>query len=74
MLLDIVMPRISGRQVYEAIRRQGKNTPAIFISGYAPEVTRGSLGDELNAPLIHKPYSIGDLGRKVRDVLDKTAK
>ena len=71
MLLDIVMPRMSGRQVYEAIRKLGSNTPTIFISGYAPEGTRVSFGDELGAPLIQKPYSIGDLGRKVREALDK---
>jgi CheY-like chemotaxis protein len=74
MLLDIVMPRMSGRQVYEAIRKLGSNTPAIFISGYAPEGTRVSFGDELGAPLIQKPYSIGDLGRKVREALDKAPK
>ena len=74
MLLDIVMPRMSGRQVYEAIRKQGSNTPAIFISGFVPEGTRASYGAELNAPLIQKPYSIGDLGRKVRDVLDRLPK
>ena len=33
-----------------------------------------SFGDELSAPLIQKPYSIGDLGRKVREVLDKRPK
>ena len=71
MLLDIVMPRMSGRQVYEWIRKQGSGTPAIFISGYVPEGTRVSFADELSAPLIQKPYSIGDLGRKVREVLDK---
>jgi len=74
MLLDIVMPRMSGRQVYEAIRKQGSKTPAIFISGFVPEGTRANYGADLNAPLIQKPYSIGDLGRKVRDVLDRLSK
>ena len=70
LLLDLVMPRMSGRQVYEVIRSRGGRTPAIFVSGYAPEEMKANFGENFGAPLIQKPFSISDLGRKVREVLD----
>src|SRR6185295_17372637 len=35
VLSDVVMPRLSGRQLHDAIRREGLNVGFIFTSGYS---------------------------------------
>lgn len=69
VILDLIMPRLGGREAYERIRATGKHVPVIFMTGYAS----GTLNEALEAEcavLIQKPYAVDDLGRKVRDVLD----
>ena len=76
VLLDVVMPRVSGREAYERIRALCDGVPAIFMTGYTAEmvqdkfVAQNRLMEESGAVLIRKPYSVEDLGRKVREVLD----
>jgi CheY-like chemotaxis protein len=70
LLLDLLMPRVSGREVFERIRATGSSVPTIFFTGYAPEAMRRAFIENLKSPLIQKPFGIADLGRKVREVLD----
>ncbi|MEW5744371.1 MAG: PAS domain S-box protein [Nitrospirota bacterium] len=71
LILDVIMPKMNGREVYEAIRNKVPAIKALFISGYTDEIIhkRGLLDRELR--YIAKPVSPGDLLRKVREVLDK---
>ena len=70
VILDLIMPRMSGRQAYEQIRAMGGNVPAIFMTGYAALALSGELVGESNAVLIQKPYAVDELCRLVREVLD----
>ena len=76
LLLDVVMPRLSGFEAYRRIRTMGDGAPVIFVSGYGAEAMernygeRSALAEELGAVLIQKPYNVEDLGRKVREVLE----
>jgi signal transduction histidine kinase len=73
VLLDMVMPRMGGREAYERMRPFGNAVPAIFMSGYSAEIARSRFVLETGAAFIQKPYGIAALGHKVRETLDAHA-
>jgi CheY-like chemotaxis protein len=73
LLLDVVMPKMSGRAVYEQIRRMAPNIPALFTSGYDPDVTQPRFFHDHDKRLLTKPYSPDDLLRSVRNIIDSAA-
>jgi PAS domain S-box-containing protein len=67
VVLDASMPRMSGRQAFEAIRQLSPHVPVLFASGYHGG---GLLPD--SAPgtrLLNKPYIPSQLAAAVRDML-----
>lgn len=76
LLLDMVMPQMSGWEAYERIRSLGCNPPLILMTGYCSETVQSRFVEqnisieELGITVMQKPYSIEVLGRKVREVLD----
>lgn len=70
MLIDVIMPRMGGRLVYERLQEMGSTLPFIFMTGYSSEIFWDDFFEDSGATLIHKPYSIFTLGQKVREVLD----
>jgi PAS domain S-box-containing protein len=71
VLSDLVMPRLGGRGLYDAVRREGIVTPFLFASGYSPGEDRGSLPPELGVPLLYKPWTHDDVLTRVRELLDR---
>ena len=72
VILDLIMPRMGGREAYERIcALGGSECPVIFMTGYAPEILKDDLGELGSAELIQKPYEVEELRRKVREVLDR---
>jgi PAS domain S-box-containing protein len=71
LLLDVVMPKMNGKDVYDAAKRHKPNVKALFVSGYPSDLIRkeGVLEKGLN--FLPKPSSIFDTLRKVREVLDQ---
>jgi len=69
VLSDIVMPRMGGRALYDAVRREGYDVKFLFSSGYG-----GDQLEDLEADggplLIRKPWSLSELAVKLREVLD----
>jgi YesN/AraC family two-component response regulator len=71
LLLDVIMPKMDGKEVYENIKKINPDIKAIFLSGYTANLIqkRGVLNKGLN--FILKPVSPKDLLRKTREVLDR---
>jgi two-component system, cell cycle sensor histidine kinase and response regulator CckA len=66
---DVVMPGIGGRELAERLVVACPGVRMLFLSGYTDAVVRHGLpGSDLN--FLQKPFSAGDLTRKVRKVLD----
>jgi PAS domain S-box-containing protein len=71
VLLDVIMPRKSGKEVFDAIRKIHPQMKILFTSGYTADVidTKGIQEEKVN--FISKPASPNDLLRKIREVLDQ---
>ena len=70
VLSDLVMPKVSGRELMREIRKLGSDVPFLFSSGYSDGgVHRGFVLDE-GIRLLTKPYQLDELKRKVREALD----
>jgi len=70
LLLDVIMPKKSGKETYEEIKRMNPEIKAIFLSGHTADLhlKKGILKEELN--VIIKPFAVTALLDKVRLVLD----
>jgi CheY-like chemotaxis protein/two-component sensor histidine kinase len=70
LILDAIMPKKNGKEVYDEIKTGNPQMKAIFTSGYNSDIIhkKGILQDGLT--FIVKPVSPYDLLRKVREVLD----
>jgi len=69
ILLDIMMPEMSGWDVLRALRQKGLDVPVIMLSARGEEVDR-ILGLELGADdYVTKPFSLRELLARVRAVL-----
>ncbi len=66
---DLVMPRLGGRGLYDAARREGHATPFLFASGYSDPARAASL--DPSVPLLHKPWTEEDLLGRIREILDR---
>jgi DNA-binding response OmpR family regulator len=70
LLFDIIMPKKSGKEAYNEIRRTRPDIPVIFTSGYSPDVIHRKDYLEPGALIISKPISPAILLQRVRSVLD----
>lgn len=71
LIIDVIMPKKNGKEVYDEIRKISPEIKAIFTSGYDANVIhkKGILEEGLN--FISKPISPNKLLLEVREVLDK---
>jgi PAS domain S-box-containing protein len=70
LITDVVMPKMSGKQVAEQLLVLHPETKVLFMSGYTDEaiVHHGMI--DSNIAFIQKPFSERALAQKIRDVLD----
>jgi DNA-binding response OmpR family regulator len=69
ILLDVMMPRLSGWDVCRQLRRRGIDVPVIMLTARGEEMDRVS-GLELGADdYVTKPFSLRELLARVRAVL-----
>ena len=70
IILDIMMPKRSGKEAFDKIKGIRPDTKILFSSGYpADKIDRDELFSE-KISLITKPVLPGDLLKKVRAMLD----
>jgi CheY-like chemotaxis protein len=71
VILDVVMPKKNGKEVYEEIKKTTPGIRVLFTSGYTANTiqTREFLDEGLH--FIAKPVSPKQLLQKVREVLDE---
>ncbi|MCB0330044.1 MAG: response regulator [Bdellovibrionales bacterium] len=70
VVLDMLMPHLSGEELFFDFRTHRPKLPALIMSGYSEE---GAIDRVLRQPytrFIHKPFTVEDLSREVRECLD----
>jgi PAS domain S-box-containing protein len=70
-ILDMIMPKKSGKEVYERIREMRPGIKVLFASGYAADRTQMERLIREGLDYVQKPISPRNLLKKIREVLDK---
>jgi DNA-binding response OmpR family regulator len=69
VILDVMMPKMSGFDVCKAMRKNGDMTPVIFLTAKSEEIDK-VLGLELGADdYMTKPFSLRELIARVKAIL-----
>ncbi|MEJ2040462.1 MAG: PAS domain S-box protein, partial [Desulfosarcinaceae bacterium] len=72
VILDMIMPDLSGEMVFGAIGKTMSAVPVILSSGYSLNGEAERIIRKGCAGFIQKPFDLAELSRKVREILDKT--
>jgi two-component system cell cycle sensor histidine kinase/response regulator CckA len=70
VVMDVIMPRHSGPEVYAHMKACRPQIPVIFATGYNNETAALADAVEHGVTVLRKPYSPAVLCRRVREVLD----
>ena len=71
VLLDMVMPKLNGKETFDGLIRVNPSVKVIFSSGFNPEGTFGDMRDRGAKGFIPKPYRIAELAKVISDVLSE---
>ncbi|MBL8629796.1 MAG: PAS domain-containing protein [Rhodospirillaceae bacterium] len=71
MITDMMMPGMDGGTLARLIRVERPEIKIILISGYSEEIARGEVATGHDFHFLPKPFSLGQLAAKVKDVLDE---
>jgi CheY-like chemotaxis protein len=69
VILDMVMPGISGRDTFVALREVNPQVRVLLSSGYSLNGEAQAILDEGVLAFVGKPYRQADLARKVAEAL-----
>jgi DNA-binding response OmpR family regulator len=70
-LLDVVMPRLGGREVFTRMGPWRDTVRILLTSGYAADEVDSTFTEQTGIQLIQKPYRRDALLRAVRETLER---
>ncbi|MDP2690444.1 MAG: ATP-binding protein, partial [Deltaproteobacteria bacterium] len=71
VVLDMIMPKKSGKEACDEIKKIDPGAKVLFTSGYAPDVMKVKGVEGAGVSFISKPVSPSDFLVKVREVMDE---
>jgi len=71
LVLDVVMPRMDGRALYDNISELRPGVPVLFCSSYSADLLESEYMLQVGGSLLAKPYRAVELLRRVRAMLDR---
>jgi PAS domain S-box-containing protein len=74
VILDIIMPKLGGKEAFYKIRSIHPTIPILFTTGYTYEQTivDSIMREGKNVDLLFKPYRMTEIGQKVKSLMGKT--
>lgn len=70
-ILDVMLPKMSGTEVYARISETKPDLPVIFATGYSADMAMLRQAQDGGLPVLQKPYTARVLARKIREILDQ---
>lgn len=71
VLTDVVMPKMGGRELVEALKQDRPAVRVLYMSGYAASTIDEQDVIEPGTSFLRKPFALAEMLRKVREVLDE---
>jgi two-component system, cell cycle sensor histidine kinase and response regulator CckA len=71
VVLDLVMPKMSGKQVFSEIKKIEKDAKVLISTGYTVDDKMEELLNEGCHGFIQKPFSLNEFAVALRKILDK---
>lgn len=72
LITDVIMPNMDGPSLVEKVRQNLPDLKIIYISGYAQDALRESVGTD-QAAFLPKPFSLKQLAEAVKQALTDTS-
>ncbi|MBW1896187.1 MAG: response regulator [Deltaproteobacteria bacterium] len=74
LIIDMIMPGMSGGQAYDEMKDADPDAKVILSSGYSIEGQATEIMGRGCNKKKKKPFSMKELSKRIRDVLDKCGK
>jgi two-component system cell cycle sensor histidine kinase/response regulator CckA len=71
LITDVLMPQMGGRELVERLQTQGHDMKVLYVSGYTDDTTVYSGDLPPGTAFLQKPFTLGSLLDKVKEVLGK---
>jgi len=71
VILDMIMPDISGGEVYDRMKEINPDVKVLLSSGYSIDGRATEILERGCDGFIQKPFNINELSKKIREVLEK---
>ena len=71
VLLDMVMPKMSGYEAYQEMRKIEPSVPSLFVTGYNMTDAATGLNGENGIEAIQKPYTVAGLSSKIKEIIGR---
>lgn len=68
LILDVIMPEMSGRDALTKARKLNPDIPAILISGYTSEEMASEILDIPNVKFLRKPFKIENMRKAIKQM------
>src|SRR5690242_11707026 len=69
VVTDVVMPKMSGFELYEAMRGEARGLGVLFMSGFPAPNVRKTVGRDPHVAFVTKPWTASELLAQVRAVI-----
>jgi len=71
VILDMVMPTVSGGETYDRLKEINPGIKVILSSGYSLNGQASGILERGCCGFIQKPFNVNELSKKIREVLEK---
>jgi len=70
VITDVVMPKLSGFELYEVIRGESRGVRVLFMSGFPAPNFRKTVGQDPAVAFVTKPWTASELLAQVRVLIE----